>query len=186
MAQTMSPSTLPSFAATTTTNNLQQPTTMATNDASYSGSARSNNSNDRSKRKVLTLIITAACAFLLGRQTKTLELYTSDPLVDYNYPFVADIPESSGDSSSSIEASNTFIGAQHRLANEDEADYIIRRSYMNSYAHILPCHNATTEKNCLVQTLNHFNPSTEGARRALPPVPWWFRTLLRDAVANGK
>jgi hypothetical protein len=154
-----------------------------------SSSTRPNNTNSNSHRRLIPLMVTAACAFLLGRQTKTLELYTSSDsyaLFDstaLKFDQIADSIDATD--SSSIEPSTSFVGSQHRLENEDEADFIIRRSYLNSYVHILPCNNATTEKDCLDKTLHHFNPTTESARRSLPPVPWWFRTLLRDTVANG-
>jgi hypothetical protein len=161
------------------------------NSSTSNNPTRLNSTNSKSHRKLVPLIITAACAFLLGRQTKTLELYTSDnALVDsinalqFAEQKITDSSEDD-DSGRAIEPSNSFIGSHHRLENEDEADFIIRRSYLNSYAHILPCNNATTEKDCLDKTLQHFNPTTENARGALPPVPWWFRTLLRDTVANG-
>lgn len=140
------------------------------------------NSTGASNRRLLPFIITAACTFLLGYQTKTLELYTADTFVDYSG---FDAPLESSENTVRTASPNSFIGHQHRLDNEDEADYIIRKSYLNSYAHILQCNNSTTEKNCLMQTLQHFNPTTETAKRALPPVPWWFQTLLRDTVANG-
>jgi hypothetical protein len=37
----------------------------------------------------------------------------------------------------------------------------------------------------LQKTTNHFNPSTEAERLALPSVPWWFQTLLRHTGENG-
>ena len=126
---------------------------------------------------------------MLGRQTKTLELYSSDTFVDYTSnvrsfdPIITD--ENHNGLGSSIRAVSSYMGAEHRLENEDEADYIIRRSYLNSYAHILPCNNSTNEKDCLVKTLNLFSPTTESAKQTLPSIPWWFKTLLRDTVKNG-
>ncbi|KAL3800147.1 hypothetical protein HJC23_001068 [Cyclotella cryptica] len=138
----------------------------------------------KSYRSLVTIVITASCAFLLGRQTKTLELYTTDAFLDANIGigrFTTD--PSSTDSSST--SSLSLVGAQHRLEGEDEADYIIRKSYLHSYAHILPCDNSTIEKNCLLKTQQYFNPTTEQERSSLPSVPWWFQTLLRDIVRNG-
>ena len=132
-------------------------------------------------RKLLPLIISAFCAFLLGYQLRTLDIYTSNTYRDF--AAAIDSPESSGDISTA--ATPSLIEAENRLENEDEADYIIRRSYLKSYAHILQCDNSTVEGKCLQKTRQHFNPSTEAARKALPSVPWWFQTLLRDIVKNG-
>ncbi|KAL7487159.1 hypothetical protein ACHAW6_012754 [Cyclotella cf. meneghiniana] len=144
-----------------------------------------NGPTKKSYRSLITIFTTASCAFLLGRQTKTLELYTTYAIPDEDIgisSFVAANPTSTDITTAS---SMSFNGYQHRLDGEDEADYIIRKSYLNSYAHLLPCDDSTTERNCLLKTQQYFNPATEQERKSLPSVPWWFQTLLRDVVRNG-
>lgn len=146
----------------------------------------SNRTTEKSYRSLITIVITASCAFLFGRQTKTLELYTTDTYDDF--PYRAEQEWDSEDTTTISTATSSkvsFVGAQHRLQDEDEADYIIRRSYLNSYAHILPCEDAVLEKECLIKTQKYFNPPTEAERQKLPSVPWWFQTLLRDVTSNG-
>lgn len=97
-------------------------------------------------------------------------------------------------------------------AGLDEADLIIRRSYEQSYAHILPCDDdAPSGKACMKKTLDYFiggkggdgqrtigskisfargaarrtaqiEPDGDGANSTVPTIPWWFQTLLRDTV----
>jgi len=65
---------------------------------------------------------------------------------------------------------------------KDEADRIIRRSFERTYAHIIPC-DTTTGKECMLETQTYFQNSNRTA--AVPIIPWWFRTLLRDVPTNG-
>jgi hypothetical protein len=67
----------------------------------------------------------------------------------------------------------------------DEADLIIRRSFEQSYAHILPCKTSSwkaidsvTSKSCMQQTNDHIMSENI-------TVPWWFQTLLRDILGSG-
>lgn len=154
--------------------------------SSNNPTARLSSTENKEHRRLLPFFITAVCAFLLGHQTKILKLYTTDASVDdfAHLRRYDAIPGSTGDRTSGITASTHSVTTpQHQLGKEDEADYIIRKSYLNSYAHILPCNNSTKEKDCLTKTLNHFK--SKSTRTTLPPVPWWFKTLLRDVVSNG-
>jgi hypothetical protein len=67
----------------------------------------------------------------------------------------------------------------------DEADLIIRRSFEQSYAHILPCEKTSWNeidsgitKECMKQTRDHIISENV-------TVPWWFQTLLRDILGSG-
>ena len=70
----------------------------------------------------------------------------------------------------------------------DDADFIIRRSFHQSYARILPCDDnpswmkagdtTSIAKECIQQTRDYIT-SGNGT------VPWWFQTLLRDITGKG-
>jgi hypothetical protein len=80
----------------------------------------------------------------------------------------------------------------------DEADDIIRRSFANSYARLLPCHDDSDDdargrgesalwnpklwKSCVTRNLVHFNNITNNG--TAPTIPWWLLTLLRDTTRN--
>jgi hypothetical protein len=83
---------------------------------------------------------------------------------------------------------------------EDEAQTIMQRSYLKSYAHIIPCHVPLEDgsnricKDCMKQTLDYFNPpppllenddNSTNSTSTIPSIPWWFQTLLRDTQNNG-
>ncbi len=66
----------------------------------------------------------------------------------------------------------------------DEADLIIRRSFEQSYALILPCEASQNKiasvkiaKECMEQTRDHIMSENI-------IVPWWFQTLLRDILGT--
>ena len=87
-------------------------------------------------------------------------------------------------SSTTLAADNT-----NKISQYDDADTIIRRSYNQSYAHILPCEDnpswmkgrETTNiaKDCIQKTRDHIISENVTA------VPWWFQTLLRDITIKG-
>jgi hypothetical protein len=68
----------------------------------------------------------------------------------------------------------------------DEADLIIRRSFEQSYALILPCEKSSSwkaidsgiTKDCMQQTRDYIMSENV-------TVPWWFQTLLRDILGSG-
>ncbi|KAL7492431.1 hypothetical protein ACHAWT_001579, partial [Skeletonema menzelii] len=69
--------------------------------------------------------------------------------------------------------------------SSNDADLIIRRSFEQSYAHILPCKKSSWKAmdsriaiDCMQQTRDHI--MTQNIT-----VPWWFQTLLRDILAGG-
>lgn len=78
----------------------------------------------------------------------------------------------------------------HKIENgattdEDEADAIIRRSFDESYAHIVPCQKSTwkamdssIERDCMALTRDYIKVQNI-------TVPWWFQTLLRDILGPG-
>lgn len=105
------------------------------------------------------------------------------------------------------DASNDGILTTETYSNqwkdgEEEAQTIIQRSYLKSYAHIIPCDVPLEDgsnrigKACMKQTLDYFNPpppspienngvDTSNNTSTIPSIPWWFQTLLRDTQTNG-
>jgi hypothetical protein len=99
--------------------------------------------------------------------------------------------------------------AHHGSSKEedDEANVIIRRSYANSYARLLPCDDGDAKPpagiselwnpklwaTCMKKNLLHFNEPVVNASSAdednstssTPSIPWWLQTLLRDTQKNG-
>ncbi|KAL7426836.1 hypothetical protein ACHAXH_000477, partial [Discostella pseudostelligera] len=71
--------------------------------------------------------------------------------------------------------------------DDDEASVIIRKSYEQTYAYILPCdEDAPFGKQCMNKTMQYFNPNNKNINREdIPSIPWWFQTLLRDMSQNG-
>jgi len=80
----------------------------------------------------------------------------------------------------------------------DEADYIIQKSYSETYARMYNCPDDVIEKQCILQIVekqteqlqqnqNTTNINTN-AKYKVPidhPYPWWFQSLLRDIPTNG-
>ena len=82
----------------------------------------------------------------------------------------------------------TYANAGWYDDENDEASTIIRKSYEQTYAHILPCdEDAPSGKQCMNKTIQYFNPKNKNISRDddLPSIPWWFQTLLRDMSQNG-
>jgi hypothetical protein len=82
----------------------------------------------------------------------------------------------------------------HDYSPIDEADYIIQRSFSETYARMAHCEDDEVEKECIdkvVDTLKQqkmqYNQLLEenNANTPLQPLPWWFQTLLRDIPTNG-
>jgi hypothetical protein len=90
-----------------------------------------------------------------------------------------------------------FTSSGFSSEEHDEADDIVRRSYANSYARLVPCNdddddgnakgagkgelwNPKLWKSCVVRNLAHFNNTNSTA----PSIPWWLLTLLRDTQRN--
>jgi hypothetical protein len=69
----------------------------------------------------------------------------------------------------------------------DDADFIVRRSFQQSYAHLLPCDDnpswmkaaetTSIAKICTQQTRDYITSENV-------TVPWWFQTLLRDITSR--
>lgn len=78
--------------------------------------------------------------------------------------------------------------------NYDEADYIINRSFQQTYAHMLPCDDISSWKQsretssiarkCMERTRDYIINNNSDNNHNIT-VPWWFRTLLRDITATG-
>ncbi|KAL7549922.1 hypothetical protein ACHAWF_013174 [Thalassiosira exigua] len=80
----------------------------------------------------------------------------------------------------------------------DEADFIIQRSYAETYARMYPCKDEV-EKDCIQLVVEHMEAQNaqnekppprmrQNSRFQVPvdhPYPWWFQTLLRDIPDNG-
>lgn len=75
--------------------------------------------------------------------------------------------------------------------SEDEADSIVRRAYERTYAKILPCDEDVSGEDCIMQTRTLFKPppridvDDDKFIQAVPTLPWWFQTLLRDIPESG-
>ena len=73
----------------------------------------------------------------------------------------------------------------------DEADYIIQKSYTETYARIMyHCQDDNViEKDCIaliVENMEHEKQeTTNNSTTTAHTYPWWFRTLLRDIPTNG-
>ena len=93
--------------------------------------------------------------------------------------------------SNSIATSSTTnggSGSARNISQYDDADAIIRRSYHQSYGHILPCEDnpswmkgretSNIAKNCILKTRDYIISENV-------TVPWWFQTLLRDITGRG-
>mmetsp|Transcript_1660 Transcript_1660/g.3676 ORF Transcript_1660/g.3676 Transcript_1660/m.3676 type:complete len:421 (-) Transcript_1660:445-1707(-) len=93
------------------------------------------------------------------------------------------------------------IRRRDEIIFEDEANTIIRKSYEETYAHILPCEDdirPSSGKACMQKTIDYFNTptitkdlhntannSSTYTISTIPTIPWWFQTLLRDIPTNG-
>ena len=74
------------------------------------------------------------------------------------------------------------------IYGDDEADFIIQRSFRQTYAHILPCDDILSSKKsdgkihvakeCMLRTRDYVTSENI-------TVPWWFQTLLRDITGRG-
>lgn len=80
----------------------------------------------------------------------------------------------------------SLSGLSSSSNSSDDADLIIRRSFEQSYAHILPCKKSSWKAmdskiaiECMQKTRDYIasNPNIT--------IPWWFQTLLRDILAGG-
>jgi hypothetical protein len=90
---------------------------------------------------------------------------------------------SAGSSSAEVGSVGTNSTSQY-----DDADFIVRRSFQQSYARILPCDDNPSwmkadqtnsiAKICMEQTRDY--TTSENVT-----VPWWFQTLLRDITRRG-
>eukprot|EP00571_Detonula_confervacea_P000983 CAMPEP_0172330648 /NCGR_PEP_ID=MMETSP1058-20130122/61513_1 /TAXON_ID=83371 /ORGANISM="Detonula confervacea, Strain CCMP 353" /LENGTH=273 /DNA_ID=CAMNT_0013047873 /DNA_START=497 /DNA_END=1318 /DNA_ORIENTATION=- len=82
----------------------------------------------------------------------------------------------------------------------DEAEFIIQKSYGETYARMPPCKEGMIEKECIALVVKHLhqnqNQNNATANHVkqnshyfqVPsdhPYPWWFETLLRDIPTNG-
>ena len=93
-------------------------------------------------------------------------------------------------SNSIATTSSTTLAADstRKISKYEDADTIIRRSYNQSYAHILPCEDnpswmkgrETTNiaKDCIQKTREYIISQNV-------TVPWWLQTLLRDITGKG-
>ena len=83
----------------------------------------------------------------------------------------------------------------------DEADFIIRKSYSESYGRMFTCPDGIIEKDCIAKVVENIKKQQQSSQNktastyneevhqnAQPsqhPYPWWFTTLLRDIPSNG-
>ena len=81
----------------------------------------------------------------------------------------------------------------------DEANYIIHKSYSETYARMYNCPDDIIEKQCILQIVEkqteqlqlqnqnttNFNTNAKYQVPIDHPYPWWFQSLLRDVPTNG-
>ena len=71
----------------------------------------------------------------------------------------------------------------------DEADYIIHKSYTETYARMFNCQDNIIEKDCIAlivaNIINYKKEETTNNTATAHTYPWWFQTLLRDIPSNG-
>lgn len=117
------------------------------------------------------------------------------------------------DMPSSLTNKNANIQPQQSTSNAhpiDEAEFIIQKSYAETYARMLPhCKEGMIEKKCIASVVENLhlqhhanqNNATDDNDDATTtpnvkqnsyfqvpshhPYPWWFQTLLRDIPTNG-
>jgi len=90
--------------------------------------------------------------------------------------------------STTYSAAALLGGGTNRTSPYDDADAIIRRSFDQSYARMLPCDDnpswmkgretAIIAKQCMQRTRDYITSGNV-------TVPWWFQTLLRDITGRG-
>lgn len=133
--------------------------------------------------KILLVLLFLMLAINLYQQMHSMELYTT------NNTF-----QTINNEWEPLWGKEDNEDSEEEEQEDDEATTILRRSYEQSYAHILPCDDdnpswidgdgtSKSTKACMQKTLDYFlnNPNNE----TIPSIPWWFQTLLRDIQRNG-
>ena len=82
----------------------------------------------------------------------------------------------------------------------DEAEFIIQKSYAETYARMFPCPEGVIEQHCIKLVVQHLHDAHQNNNNVSKPMkddaynfkvptshpyPWWFQTLLRDIPSNG-
>lgn len=144
----------------------------------------------RYDRRPSTIVLFAAifaCSIISYSHIMKLTAHLSSSLLELESGFEADAP------------SLLTTQQQQRSISRypiDEAEFIIQKSYAETYARMFPCKDEIVEKECIAQVVKHLTTTVDGEEDEqysqhhfqVPsdhPYPWWFQTLLRDIPTNG-
>ena len=137
---------------------------------------RSRTGGSSSRTTILFIIILIICSTISYTYVTNLTTSTLPDDIDFDAPYST---------------------TQQQHQPYDEANYIIHKSYSETYARMYNCPDDVIEKDCILQIVekqteqlqnqNATNFNTK-AKYQVPnnhPYPWWFQSLLRDIPNNG-